>query len=395
MSLMTGKLGDFCKIQNGNSIPVKKKKELFSNLNEGTSYVATKDLSLDGEIDYENGVKIPEKYNSSFKLSKKNSTLVCIEGGSAGKKIAFNTQDCFFVNKLASIYPSEKINSKYLYHYLKSNYFINQFKESLHGLIGGVSLTSIKNFKLSFPNIESQKKIVIKLDNVFNEIDNSISDQRKIIDNLKVISENIMDKILKNYEYEKTTLDNVCLVQRGSSPRPIKKFITTSQKGLNWIKIGDVNEGEKYVTSTNQKITALGAKKSRLVRKGDFILTNSMSYGRPYIINIDGYIHDGWFLLKLNDNIDKEFFYYLLSSSLVQNQFKTLAAGAVVKNISGDLVKKTIIPKINKKIQIEIREKVSFIIQNINDVITSKLKIIENYKFLRSSILNNLLTEYE
>ena len=112
MSLMTGKLGDFCKIQNGNSIPVKKKKELFLNLNEGTSYVATKDLSLDGEIDYENGVKIPEKHNSSFKLSKKNSTLVCIEGGSAGKKIAFNTQDCFFVNKLASIYPSEKINSK-------------------------------------------------------------------------------------------------------------------------------------------------------------------------------------------------------------------------------------------------------------------------------------------
>ena len=93
-----------------------------------------------------------------------------------------------------------------------------------------------------------------------------------------------------------------------------------------------------------QKITPEGAKQSRYVKEGDFILTNSMSLGRPYIMKTDGYIHDGWFVLRLGDGIDSEFFYYLLSSSYVQGQFHTLAAGAVVKNISGDLVKRAVLP---------------------------------------------------
>lgn len=69
-----------------------------------------------------------------------------------------------------------------------------------------------------------------------------------------------------------------------------------------------------------------------------------MSLGRPYIMKTDGYIHDGWFVLRLGEGIDAEFFYYLLSSSHVQGQFHTLAAGAIVKNISGDLVKKAVLP---------------------------------------------------
>ena len=42
--------------------------------------------------------------------------------------------------------------------------------------------------------------------------------------------------------------------------------------------------------------------------------------------------------------IDTDYFYYLLSSPFVQLQFASLASGAVVKNISGDLVKKTVLP---------------------------------------------------
>lgn len=96
--------------------------------------------------------------------------------------------------------------------------------------------------------------------------------------------------------------------------------------------------------STAQKITLEGAKQSRFVKEGDFILTNSMSFGRPYIMKISGYIHDGWFVLRLNISIDTDYFYYLLSSQFVQSQFAQLASGAVVKNISGDLVKKAILP---------------------------------------------------
>ena len=77
-------------------------------------------------------------------------------------------------------------------------------------------------------------------------------------------------------------------ILRGASPRPIKNFITTDDDGVNWIKIGDVAVGSKYVTHTREKITVEGSEKSRSVKKGDFILSNSMSFGRPYILAING-----------------------------------------------------------------------------------------------------------
>ena len=65
-----------------------------------------------------------------------------------------------------------------------------------------------------------------------------------------------------------------------------------------------------------------------------------MSFGNPYIMKTDGYIHDGWFVFRLPDFLDKDYFYYLLTSPNVQKQIQSLGAGAIVKNISGDLVKK-------------------------------------------------------
>jgi len=146
----------------------------------------------------------------------------------------------------------------------------------------------------------------------------------------------------KGWEIKK--LVDVCFVERGSSPRPIKDYITDSDNGVNWIKIGDTKEVNKYIYSTKQKITKKGAEKSRYVKEGDFILSNSMSFGKPYIMKTDGYIHDGWFVLRLYDFIDAEYFFQLLSSPYVNNQFHNLASGSVVKNISGDLVKKVVLP---------------------------------------------------
>nr|MCU0396782.1 restriction endonuclease subunit S [Cyclobacteriaceae bacterium] len=141
-------------------------------------------------------------------------------------------------------------------------------------------------------------------------------------------------------DWERKKLGEVCIVERGSSPRPIEKYLTDRPDGVNWIKIGDTKGVDKYIYSTKEKITKEGSKKSRYVREGDFILSNSMSFGKPYIMKTDGYIHDGWFVFRLPDFIDKDYFYHLLTSPNVQEQIQSLGAGAIVKNISGDLVKR-------------------------------------------------------
>lgn len=123
-------------------------------------------------------------------------------------------------------------------------------------------------------------------------------------------------------------------IERGGSPRPIKSFLTDDPDGLNWIKIGDTNKGGKYITSTNEKICREGLSKTRMVYPGDFLLTNSMSFGRPYITKIEGCIHDGWLRISPPKALDKDYLYVLLSSPYISCFFKAAAAGAVVLNLN-------------------------------------------------------------
>ena len=135
-------------------------------------------------------------------------------------------------------------------------------------------------------------------------------------------------------------LGEVCTIERGGSPRPIQNYITDAEDGINWIKIGDATEGSKYITSTKEKIKPEGMKKSRFVHKGDFILSNSMSFGRPYILAVDGCIHDGWLVIHDNDNhFDKNYLYYYLGSPNIYSEFKRLAVGGVVNNLNSELVR--------------------------------------------------------
>lgn len=147
----------------------------------------------------------------------------------------------------------------------------------------------------------------------------------------------------EGWTYKK--LGDVCEIERGGSPRPIQQYLTDDEDGLNWIKIGDAVEGSKYINSTKEKIIKEGLKKTRFVHKGDFILSNSMSFGKPYILGIDGCIHDGWLVIRdINNLFDKSFLYYLLGSPNMYNDFKRLAVGGVVNNLNSQLVRSVSIP---------------------------------------------------
>ena len=141
----------------------------------------------------------------------------------------------------------------------------------------------------------------------------------------------------KDWTYKK--LGEVCRIERGGSPRPIKDFITNDAKGLNWIKIGDTDPQGKYIYSTKEKIKPEGLKKSRWVEEDEFLLSNSMSFGRPYILKTNGCIHDGWLVLRdYQKSLNVDFFYYALISPHVQNQFRTKAQGSTVSNLNTDRV---------------------------------------------------------
>ena len=145
----------------------------------------------------------------------------------------------------------------------------------------------------------------------------------------------------------------VCLVERGGSPRPICDYVTDSEDGINWIKIGDA-DATRYISHTEEKIKPEGVKKSRMVQKGDLILSNSMSFGHPYILKIDGCIHDGWLVLHFEDNVfDSIYLQTYLGLPQVYALFASMAAGGVVNNLNSELVRKlpVFVPPIDQQRQ--------------------------------------------
>ncbi len=188
----------------------------------------------------------------------------------------------------------------------------------------------------------------------------------KIGDSITNITDLIPFEIPNNWEWIR--LNQVLEIARGGSPRPIQEYITNEKSGINWIKIGDTIKGEKFINNTKQKIKLSGIKYSKMIHKGDFLLTNSMSFGQPYISNIDGCIHDGWLVFSNLYNVyTVDFLYYLLSSRFAYEQFCNSVSGAVVKNLNINKVSNSLFPLLSTNEQNKIVEKLENIFVKLKD----------------------------
>lgn len=191
-------------------------------------------------------------------------------------------------------------------------------------------------------------------------------------------------------DWKECSLNDVIKIKRGASPRPIESFLTFSSSGVNWIKIGDAPRNGKYIVSTAEKITKDGAKHSVWVYSGDFILSNSMSFGRPYLLGIDGCIHDGWLrLYDFQNEVDKDFLYYLLSSLSVKEQYDSFAAGSGVQNLNKEVVKKV---QITIPTHIFEQQTIASTLSNFDEHIDNLTELIKKKKAIRDGALEDLVS---
>lgn len=155
--------------------------------------------------------------------------------------------------------------------------------------------------------------------------------------------------------WEQRKFSDLVLIERGGSPRPIDAFITEDPAGLNWVKIGDAPSMGRYITSTSEKIKPEGLSKSRQVYPGDLVLSNSMSFGRPYIMAVEGCIHDGWLLIRDTQNqFDPVFLCHMLGTPQMLDQYRMFASGSTVNNLNKELVGNAMVPLPNRDEQVKI-----------------------------------------
>lgn len=176
-------------------------------------------------------------------------------------------------------------------------------------------------------------------------------------------------------------------IERGGSPRPIDSYITNADDGLNWVKIGDAPKYGIYITHTAEKIKPVGLSMTRQVYPGDLILSNSMSFGRPYIMAITGCIHDGWLLIRNSNKIfDLNFLYCLLGSSNVLKQYKALASGSTVNNLNKALVGSVII----QYPPMEEQKRIGKFFDQLDSYISLQQKKLERMQRLKAALLEKL-----
>lgn len=291
-------------------------------------------------------------------------------------------------------------------------YVIPLIKDEMLSRASGSTFAEISAKKLStitfqLPPLPEQQRIAKAL----SDVDALISTTEKLIQKKKNIKQGAMQNLLtgkkrlpgfaKSTNYKQTELGPVpddwevkefgdyASIVRGGSPRPIQNFLTTNSDGINWIKIGDVKPEDKYIVSTEEKIIREGKTHSREVHKGDFILSNSMSFGRPYILQIDGCIHDGWLAIQnYQDTFDTDFLYYLLGSDEIFKQYIEMAAGSSVQNLNKEKVAKLLVPIFDKKEQTAIASVLSSMDKEIENLNTK----LEKYRNLKTAMMQQLLT---
>lgn len=266
---------------------------------------------------------------------------------SDGVDFTFNINKCCDKGIISKFYPvfSGK-NSDVLFLSLVLNNSDEVVREIAYTCTGTgqkvLSFFDLQKMKVRVPSFDEQKEIAA----YFDSLDHLITlHQRKPYFWNKFI---VID-------WEQRKFGELVTIERGGSPRPIDKFITNDENGLNWVKIGDAPEHGNYITQTTEKIRPEGLSKTREVHPGDLILSNSMSFGRPYIMAIDGCIHDGWLAIRdTKKNFELKFLCTLLGTDGMLNQYKAMAAGSTVNNLNKELVGGTTVafPMMEEQIKI-------------------------------------------
>lgn len=280
-----------------------------------------------------------------------------------------------------------------------------EFEKKLLSMVGSSTLMAInksnlRSINVSIPTKKEQHKIASCLSSL-DEVISAHSQKLELLKNHKKgLIQNLFPqegekvpkyrfKEFENYgEWELKPFSKYIKLYRGSSPRPIIEYQTQSVDGVNWIKIGDTGSVTDFVIrSVSEKITPKGAEKSRAVKKGELILANSMSYGSTYLLDIDGCIYDGWFVLREFDEFfDKQFLLQLLNSEYMQNQYKKLAAGGIVQNISSEIVYSTLLPRTSKSEQ----QKIASCLYSLDALIKAQAEKIEQLKLHKKGLMQGL-----
>ena len=321
--------------------------------------------------------------------------------GTVGEVAVINENNRFYLApNVSRIRVQSKDSPTFISHYMRSEQFYNSVIFPLIATSSqpALSMENIRKFEINLPSNREEQDAISSF---LNKFDHFITLHQRKLEKLQKIKKFCLEKFFPkngsnfpeirfkgfNNAWEQCEFGNLVLIERGGSPRPIENFITDNPNGLNWIKIGDAPKYGNYISKTSEKIKSSGLSKTRKVSPGDLILSNSMSFGKPYIMAIEGCIHDGWLLIRNNKSFfDLIFLCHMLGTEKMFTQYKSLAAGSTVNNLNKDLVSKASVSTPN----ILEQKKIGGIFECLDNLITLHQRKLEKLQKIKKFCLEKM-----
>ena len=347
------------------------------------------DMQDEGTYPVINGGINPSGYVEVF--NEEENTITISQGGASAGYVNFLLSKFWLGAHCYAVKPTNEVKNRYLYHFIKQNEITLQQCQYGAG-IPALAKGTITSLEIPIPPLPVQEEIVRVLD-TFTELQAELqAELQKRLQQYNYYRDNLLSFDGRT-DVEWKKLGDVMTIQRGASPRPIQNFLTDDENGVPWIKIGDVSPQSKYISSTKERVTKEGVSKSRYLKKGSFILSNSMSFGRPYILEIDGCIHDGWIsMCDFQKDLNPDFLYHVLRSNTVQSYWISKAnSGGAVANLNSDIVRDTLIPIPSFEEQqkvVDVLDKFNALTTDLTSGLPAEIeKRRQQYEFYRDKLL--------
>ena len=391
----TYKLGEIAKIYNGNSINAEEKEKKYKGV-DGRNYIGTKDIEFDCSVNYSNGVRIPFD-EKKFKIAPAGSVLVCAEGGSAGKKSAFITEDVCFGNKLFAITNNQGLfDGKYVFYYTRYKRFFDLFKNELSGLIGGVSSKKFGEIPIPLPPLPTQRAIVARIESLFAELDKGVEKLKNAQQQLNVYRQAVLNDCLTKGS-EKWNCIEIEKVADVVSGYAFKSNLFKEVGTFQVIRIGNVkpgkirkNENPVFYEDVPDKVL-----EKTLLKCNDVVITltgtrKKRDYGFTALIDCENLLlNQRLAYFRFNQSIyNPKFFLYYTWTDLFKDDFFSYETGNVGQgNVGVKAITKTKIPLPSLPEQQRIVQEIETRLSACDEVEKNIAESLQQADALRQSIL--------
>ena len=360
---------------------------LFTSKNLKDYGIDTDNFKLINEEDY-------QKINKRSKVD--NGDLLFAMIGTIGNPTIVNFEPNFAIKNVALFKPKSVDNTiQFLKYYFNSNTVKNKMLNEAKGATQKfVGLTYLRAFPFPIIPLLEQKRIVSKLDNLFEKIDKSIALHQKNMDEADVFMGSVLNEKFEELDNNETVSLKAITTKigSGSTPRGGQKAYKT--EGISLIRSMNVHDNGFRIKGLAFIDDEQAKKLDNVTIKENDVLLNitGASVARCCIVDknyLPARVNQHVSILRLKDEMIPSFLhYYLISPSVKSELLLSSSGGATREAITKSMLEEFQVPLISLKIQ----EKTVAYVEDISKK-TEKIKQVQKEKMeslvaLKASILD-------